>query len=55
MESLKEAGAVIMPASPSFYSKPSTIEDAVDSIVHRVLDHLRLPMPGAARWDENRR
>jgi flavin prenyltransferase len=55
MESLKEAGAMIVPASPSFYSKPSTIEDAVDSIVHRVLDHLGLPMPGIPRWDENRR
>jgi flavin prenyltransferase len=55
METLKEAGAVILPACPSFYSKPGTIEEVADSVVHRILDHLGMPMPGAARWDENRR
>ena len=51
METLKEAGAVILPASPSFYSRPGTIEDLVDSVVNRILDHLGKPMPGAARWE----
>lgn len=55
MESLRLSGAVIMPACPSFYTKPQTIEDAVDSIVHRILDNLGLPLSGTARWDENRR
>jgi len=54
MEVLKEAGAIIMPACPSFYSKPQTVEDVADSIVHRILDHLGILVPGAARWDENR-
>ncbi len=37
MTQLTEAGAVIIPAIPSFYSKPETIEQLVDTVVHRVL------------------
>jgi len=37
MKLLTEAGAVICPASPSFYSKPSTINEAVMTVVDRVL------------------
>lgn len=37
MKLLTEAGAVICPASPSFYSKPSTLNEAVLTIVDRVL------------------
>ncbi|RLD65802.1 MAG: 3-octaprenyl-4-hydroxybenzoate carboxy-lyase [Bacteroidetes bacterium] len=37
MTQLTEAGATIIPAIPSFYSKPETIEDIVDTVVHRVL------------------
>jgi len=37
MTQLAEAGAVIIPAIPSFYSKPETIEQLVDTVVHRVL------------------
>ena len=50
--SLIEAGAVILPACPGFYSRPQTIESLVDSLVHRVLDHLGLPVPEAFRWAE---
>ncbi|MCX7775524.1 MAG: UbiX family flavin prenyltransferase [Rectinemataceae bacterium] len=50
MTTLKEAGAVIMPASPSFYSRPATIEALVDTVVHRVLDHLGLEAPTTSRW-----
>lgn len=35
---LTEAGAIICPASPSFYSKPQTIEALVDTVVDRVID-----------------
>jgi len=42
MAQLKEAGAVILPASPSFYSKPSSIESLVDTVVYRILDHLQI-------------
>jgi len=37
---LTEAGALILPASPGFYHNPHTLEDLVDFIVARILDHL---------------
>lgn len=37
-----EAGATVLPASPSFYSRPATLEAAVDTVVARILDHLGL-------------
>lgn len=37
MTSLTEAGAIICPASPSFYSKPKTLEEAALTVVHRIL------------------
>lgn len=37
METLTLAGAIICPASPSFYGKPETIEDLVDTVIDRVL------------------
>ncbi|QQR80094.1 MAG: UbiX family flavin prenyltransferase [Deltaproteobacteria bacterium] len=40
MRLLALAGAEIIPAIPSFYSKPKTIEEAVDTVIARVLDHL---------------
>ena len=45
-----EAGAVVMPASPSFYSQPKTIEALVDTVVARVLDRLGLPNTLMKRW-----
>lgn len=52
--SLKEAGAVILPASPSFYSKPQSIEQLADTVVNRVLDRLGVPDIHAYRWGEAR-
>ncbi len=51
--SVTEAGAVVLPASPSFYSRPKTIEELVDTVVTRILDQLGLPDPGAFRWKES--
>ena len=34
------AGATVIPAIPSFYSKPKTIQEAVDTVVARILDHM---------------
>jgi len=51
MVALKEAGAVIMPACPGFYTKPKSIDDLVDQVVARVLDSAGLEMPGAERWE----
>ncbi len=46
-----EAGAFVMPASPSFYSGPRTIPELVDTVVARVLDRLGLPNDLMKRWD----
>jgi len=43
MERLTRAGAVIISASPQFYSKPKTIEELVDTVVVKVLKHLGVP------------
>jgi polyprenyl P-hydroxybenzoate and phenylacrylic acid decarboxylases len=51
---LLEAGAVVMPAIPSFYSVPKTLNDVVDTVVWRVLDQLGLPSPRAFRWQHER-
>lgn len=45
-----EAGATIIPASPSFYSRPRTIEQLVDTIIARVLDHLGIAHKLTTRW-----
>lgn len=50
---LLEAGAFILPASPSFYSRPASVEEMADTVVHRILDLVGLPAPGAFRWFEN--
>jgi 4-hydroxy-3-polyprenylbenzoate decarboxylase len=49
---LLEAGAVVMPACPGFYSRPRTIEEVADTVVHRILDHLGFPLPDAFRWGD---
>ena len=50
MAALTEAGAMIIPASPSFYTKPKTVADLVDTIVARVLDHLGIEHQLVKRW-----
>ena len=50
LDALKEAGATILPAIPSFYSRPQTIEQLSDTVVHRILDHLGMPSSHAYRW-----
>ena len=49
-ELLLQAGAVILPANPSFYTRPQTVEQVVDTVVARVLDHLGLPQKLVERW-----
>jgi 4-hydroxy-3-polyprenylbenzoate decarboxylase len=44
------AGATIMPASPPFYHRPETIEDLVDMVIARILDHLGVEHTLAERW-----
>jgi len=47
---LTRAGAVVMPASPGFYHRPAGIDDLVNFVVARVLDHLNVPQKLVARW-----
>src|SRR5437762_14346783 len=47
---LLEAGAIVLPALRSFYSRPKSIIDLVDTVVWRILDHIGLPTPRTYRW-----
>jgi 4-hydroxy-3-polyprenylbenzoate decarboxylase len=49
---LLEAGADVIPAIPSFYHRPETVLDLVDTVVARVLDHLGLKHELTKRWME---
>jgi len=48
-----KAGATIMPPSPSFYSNPENISDLVDSVIARVLDHLKIEHDLVKEWGDN--
>jgi 4-hydroxy-3-polyprenylbenzoate decarboxylase len=50
---LARAGAVIMPANPGFYFNPRTVDEIVDFMVARVLDHLEIPHALVRRWGED--
>ena len=45
-----EAGAVVLPAAPGFYHRPTRVAELVDFIVQRVLDQLDLGIEVAPRW-----
>lgn len=47
---LSRAGAVILPPSPGFYHHPKTVDDLVDFVVARILDHLGIEHALMARW-----
>ncbi len=58
MAAVTEAGATVFPLIPTFYNHPQTIEDIARNYVHRVLQHIGLPQPGAFAWgatDDNAR
>jgi 4-hydroxy-3-polyprenylbenzoate decarboxylase len=50
MHKLALAGVTILPANPGFYYNPSSIDDLVDFIVARLLDHLQIEHQLAPRW-----
>jgi len=52
MELLLMAGATLLPANPFFYTNPTTVEQVVDTVVARVLDHLGLSQKLVPRWQE---
>ena len=45
-----EAGAVVLPAAPGFYHRPTRVAEVVDFIVQRILDQLGLDIEIARRW-----
>jgi len=47
---LARLGAVVLPAMPSFYGKPATLDDAVDTVVGRVLDQVGVEHGLLRRW-----
>jgi 4-hydroxy-3-polyprenylbenzoate decarboxylase len=49
MENITLAGGIICPATPSFYSKPKTIEEVAATVVDRVIDLAGLPS-STFRW-----
>lgn len=50
MLKLANMGATIMPASPGFYHKPKSIDDLVDFVVARILDHLKVDQQLMQAW-----
>jgi 4-hydroxy-3-polyprenylbenzoate decarboxylase len=49
---LTRAGAVVLPASPGFYHRPTSIDDLVNFVVARVLDHLGIEHSLTCRWGD---
>ncbi len=52
MQTVTRAGGIILPAIPSFYSKPKTIEEVAATVVPRIIDQLDL-CHDTYRWGEN--
>lgn len=50
MLSLSQVGVTIMPASPGFYHQPESINDLIDFMVGRLLDHLNVEQSIMPRW-----
>jgi len=49
---LHDAGAIVMPIMPGFYSAPKSLDDLFDTFATRVLDQLGLSEPDSRRWKE---
>lgn len=52
MLKLARLGCVILPANPGFYHHPQTVQDLIDFVVARILDHLDIPNDLMPRWGE---
>jgi len=55
LTAVTEAGAVVIPAAPGFYHRPTKISELVDFIVQRVLDQLGIDIEVARRWQGDRK
>ena len=52
MLKLSHAGAVILPPNPGFYNHPQSVQDIVDFVVARILDHLAVAHTLVKKWGE---
>ncbi len=55
MHKLSQMGVTIMPAAPGFYHQPKSIDDLVDFMVARILDHLGIEQGLVPRWGYDQR
>ncbi|CAN5183239.1 flavin prenyltransferase UbiX [soil metagenome] len=55
MTRLTRAGATVMPASPGFYHRPERVEEMVDFVVARILDHVGVEHTVGKRWKSGER
>jgi 4-hydroxy-3-polyprenylbenzoate decarboxylase len=53
LASCAEAGAVVLPAMPAFYTRPRSVQDLVDFVVGRVCDQLGVEHQLLKRWGED--
>jgi len=53
MLKLSRMGVDIMPAMPAFYNRPQSINELIDFLVDRLLDHLNIANPTAKQWGVN--
>lgn len=53
MLKVTDAGGVILPPAPGFYRRPQSIEDLVDFVTGRILDHLGVPNELVKEWGDN--
>ncbi len=51
LTAVTEAGAVVIPAAPGFYHRPTSIAQLVDFVVQRIVDQLGLELQVAPRWE----
>jgi 4-hydroxy-3-polyprenylbenzoate decarboxylase len=52
MMTVTEFGAIVAPPIPALYHKPQSVTEIVDHSVHRILDLIGFPHPGAPRWKD---
>jgi flavin prenyltransferase len=52
MTAVTEAGAVVLPAMPGYYNRPSTLQDLIDFVVARICDQLGVSNELMERWGE---
>ena len=50
MDQATQAGAIVMPPVPGFYTRPKTLDDIIDQTVGRALDLLDIHLPNVKRW-----